>query len=223
MNQLIQDAQDSIYIRVYGVKAMNIESDKNDLSVLGQESGQPSLVKVVALGYGVDNSSCFKVPPFYLLLPGDGKPAECSEMSFPKEVKVWLATKNSHTLRLDGTSGTFAELLTVDEPDDIQEGEKLLKDYVLDGGLKIKKVDISDSRICVHYKIWAEAKVKVFGSWVKLASFSHSGKECIIYDACVTVFDAAIFKAELCFYTNPNRVCVKINAVGLKITHCEKV
>lgn len=223
MNQLIQDAQASVYFRIYGVKAMSIESDNNDLIPLGQEEGKPSLVKVLALGYGAENSNCHKVPPFYLLLPGDGKVAECTGSTFSKDVRVWLVTKNSYTLRLDGSSGTFAELLTLEEPDEIQEGEKLLKDYKLDGGLKITKIDINESRICVNYKIWAEAKIKIFGNWVKLASFSHTGKECINYGACVTVFNADIFKADLCFYTNPNRVCVKINAVGIKITHCENV
>ena len=54
MKELIKQAQDSIYIRIYGTEVFDFQNrDNTDLSDLGHKDGQVKLIQVNAIGYGL--------------------------------------------------------------------------------------------------------------------------------------------------------------------------
>ncbi len=218
MEELIKQAQDSIYIRIYGTEVFNFQMTENtDLSDLGLKDGQPKLIKVIAIGYGLTTDSCITVNPFYFMVTGLGKPAECNGAKFPDNVKVWALRRDAVTARLDAVVGSVEELIEEGLSESDLETLDVL-DLKVKPSLTITIRERGNGNICVDYRASVEAYYKlsvIGGKWKKLASASIGGSECINDNACIKVIDSDYIEAKLCYQPGNNRICLEAR-VGYK-------
>lgn len=219
MEELLKEANDGLFVRVYGIESMKLDAiEESTLTNLGHTEDKLKLIKVIALGYGITSDSCMKVDPFYFVVSGTGKPAECNGGAFPKEVKVWVMKKDTISVRLDPTTGTVEKLLEDYGPIDIKVKPSL--------SIKIKQR--GDTKICLEYSYAIKAYYRVFGSgWNKFLSISDSGSECLGIDNCVEIIDNNFVTGKLCYYPNENKVCLKLKVgykgVRVKVTECVNI
>lgn len=216
MEDFLQEAYDELYVRVYGTETLKIKDiSTNTLSQLGHHDGGLNLVKVIALGIGLNSNSFAIVDPFYLIVSGTGKKTEPDKYSFPEDVKIWTMKKDAVSVRLHPTTGTV---------------EKLIEDY---GPLDLKvKPTLSarlkqrgDTQICIEYTYSVKAYYKIFGSgWNEFLSISDSGSECIGFDSCIEIVKNDFVTGDLCYYLNENKICLKLSVgyrgVRVKVTEC---
>jgi hypothetical protein len=228
MEDLIKQAQDSIYIRIYGTEVFDFPTRENtDLADLGHKEGQAKLIKVYAIGYGATTDSCIRVNPYYFMVTGVGKPAECNGSKLPDTIKLWVLRKDAITTRLDAVVGSVEELI---------EEELLDSDFETLGPIDLKiKPSLSitvkergNGNICVDYRASVEAFYRAFGSkWKKLASTSVGGSECIKDNACIKVIDSDYITAKLCYQPGNNRICLEAKVgykgVSVKGTVCHNL
>jgi len=226
MEELIKQVQDSIYIRIYGTEVFDFQQRENtDLSDLGHKDGQVKLIKVIAIGYGLTIDSCIRVNPYYFMVTGTGKPAECNGAKFPDNVKVWILRKDAVTARLDAVVGSVEDL--IEEEFSESEFDTLGPvDLKVKPSLTITVRERGNGNICVDYRASVEVFYKLSilgGKWKKLTSTSIGGSECINDNACIAVIeDNDYITAKLCYQPGSNRICLEAK-VGYKGANVKKV
>jgi hypothetical protein len=230
MKELIKQAQDSIYIRIYGTEVFDFQNrDNTDLSDLGHKDGQVKLIQVNAIGYGLSTDSCINVNPYYFMVTGLGKDPECNGAKFPDTVKLWVLRRDAVTARLDTVIGSVEELIE----DGFSESDFETLGPV---DLKVKPIvtitirERGNGNICVDYSASVEAYYKlsvIGGKWKKFASTSIGGSECINDNACIKVIDSDYITAKLCYQPGNNRICLEARAgykgVSVKGTVCHNL
>lgn len=212
MEELIKQAQDSLYIRIYGTEVFDFpKTDQTVLNDLGFTSGSAKIIRVFAIDYGITTDTCRQVRPYYLVVSGVGKPAECNGSALPEDIKFWVLKKDIISARLDSTIGTINDLTT---EDDLEAFGPV--DLKVEPRLFIKVTERGNGNICVEYEVSVKAYWRAFGSsWQKFASISEKGSECIQDNACVKVIDSDYINCKLCYHPNDNRICLE-GRVGYK-------
>ena len=216
MDDLIKQAQDNLFIRIYGTEAWEFpKTENNEITSLGLSGDNLKLIRVVAIGFGITTDHCIKVNPYYLMVGGIGKPAECNGNKFPETVKVWILNKNAVTTRMDTYSGTVEELIENELFDDDEEQLGPV-DLKVKPSLRVTVRERGQNNICIEYSASVVAYYRVLGSkWQKLASASIGGSECLTDNACVNVFNEKYITGKICYYPNSNKVCLEVK-VGYK-------
>lgn len=225
MKELIEQAQDNLFIRVYGTETVEFPKvERVDISSLGLSGDNLRLIKVVAIGYGITTDHCFKVNPFFLMVGGIGEPAKCNDRKFPDSVKLWVLNRNAVTTRMDSLSGTVEQLI---QDEIFGEDEESMGpiDLKVKPSLSVAVRERGENNICIEYKASVVAYYRAFGSkWQKLGSASIAGSECLTDNACVNVFNEKYITGKICYYPNSSKVCLEVKVgykgVSIKGTEC---
>lgn len=224
MEELLKQAQDELYVRIYGTQSLDFPKVEAEiLQDLGHTQGNVKLIRVTAIGYGMQEENCTSVTPFYLIVTGEAKPAKCGSSDFPSETKMWVLKKSVISTRLDAYSGTIEELISEDE-----EEIKGLIDVKVEPSLSIKVKDRGNGKVCVDYtgsvNVYYKSSLKSRKKkWKKLFGTSIGGSECITDNACVTILKAEFVTAKLCYYPNGNKVCLEAKAGYMGVGATAKV
>lgn len=214
-NDFLEEAQDELYVRIYGRTVAAIEKiNSTTTSDLGHSNSNLTLVRVYGLGYGINNQRCLPVDPFFMIVSGDGKNEGCENIDMP-QLKVWVLNKSVVTMKLEPSTGKVEDLLQDLGPIDIKVKPKL----------SVQVRSRNDTQICIYYQISIKAYYRVFGSgWNRFLSISEDGNECIGIDSCINVISNDVITANLCYYPKDNKVCIKgkvgYKGVRVSITEC---
>ena len=209
MEDLMLEAEQTLFIRVYGKHSWSLEEDTTGLTGrLGHSDGRAHIIKVSAIGYNIlGQNHCYEVTPFYLMVTGDGKIAsKCGGNDLPEGTKYWNINRNATSIRLDSSIGLIEELLEQSyDPDTSRRGPLDIKGG---GDFSATVIERGNGNICIRWRAGVWGKYRFLGSkWRNFLSTTISGENCIADNACITVADADILRVQLCYEPNNNRIC----------------
>lgn len=194
-------------IRVVGKKVTDVEVTSKRGSVLSTDAaGKLVLVKV----YGAKLfSDCIKLPvPIYTLLPDNGKPSDaCGDLGNPDEYLMWVLGKDQKFVSLSIDTGSVEEII-----------KKGLAPFVnIDADFHIHDVTVSGTSVSAKLRAYLRLRQPgPFGDIFNITVVDGDYSFSVNINTCITVFSIGVASAQVCFHTNPNRVCGEVS-VGIDL------
>lgn len=206
--EFLPSIDEKFQIKIFGKKVTDVEINTSRASVLLRGNiSKLVLVKV----YGTKLfGDCIKLPiPFYTLLPDNGMPSDvCGDLGNPDEYLMWILGKNQEFISLSVNSGNVEEIIKsqlhvlVDVNADFHVHDLNVSGTTVSGRLR--------AYLHLHQKLhWPLPDIDIT---IVDGDFPFS----INIDTCVTVATVSVVSAQVCFHTNPNRVCGEVS-VGIDL------
>jgi hypothetical protein len=204
----LSSIDEKFQIKVFGKKVSDIDITAKKQTVLSK-GGVTKLILVKVFGTKLFGD-CIKLPsPFYTLLPDNGMPSDgCGDLGNPDEYLMWVLGKNDEFVSLLIETGTVEEI--------IKKGEAVRLN--VDADFHIHDVTVSGTTVSAKLRAYLHLRqpgpfgTTIFDITVINGDYSFS----VNIDTCITVFSIAVASAQVCFHTNPNRVCGEVS-VGIDL------
>lgn len=205
--ELLSAIDEKFQIKIFGKTVSDVEIKSMKASILTKGADKLILVKV----YGTKLfGKCMKLPiPFYTMLPDNGMPSDaCSELGNPDEYLMWTLIKSQEFISISIETGAVEEIFN----------NQLSLFVDVDADFNIHDIKVTGTTISailraklkLHQKLhWPLPDINVT---VVDGDFPFS----VDINTCVTVATVAFVSAQVCFHTNPNRICGEVS-VGIDL------
>jgi uncharacterized protein YuzE len=208
LTELLPSIDEKFQIKIYGKKVTDFEIDLKKESILSPNN-KIKLVLVKIYGTRLFGDCIILPKPFFTLLPDNGiKPDGCGDLGNPEEYLMWVLGKGKELLYINFDAGSAEDI--------IKREVSILVDVNAD--FRIHDIEISGTKVSAKLRAYLRLRQPgPFGSTLfDITVLNGDYPFSVDLNTCVTVFSVAVTNAEVCFRTDPNRVCGVVN-VGIDL------
>jgi hypothetical protein len=153
---------------------------------------------------------CIKLPiPLLTLLPDNGQPSNaCGDLGNPDEYLMWVLGKGQEFVSLSIETGTVEEILKAGASPRVN----------IDADFHIHDIVVSGTSVSAKLRAYLRLRQPgPFGSTIfDITVINGDYPFTVNINTCITVFSIGVASAQVCFHTNPNRVCGEVS-VGIDL------
>lgn len=207
--EFLSAIDDKFQIKIYGKKVTDIEIKASKTSILSRDSAS-NLVLVKVYGTQMLGGGCTKLSaPFFTLLPDNGSnPDGCGEFGNADDYLMWTLGHKQEFVSLSFDTGNAAEIIK----------GKIGPHVDVSADFHVHNLSVTGTSVSGKLRAYLHLQQKLswplppINSTVVDGDFPFS----VNVNTCVTVATVAGASAQVCFHTNPNRVCGQVS-VGIDL------
>ena len=207
--ELLSSINEGFNIKIYGKKVKDILIGESKTKLFTDTEKKMTFVKVY--GSKVLDNCITLSKPFYTILPDNGtKPDGCNAFGDPNEFLMWTFPKGQSIAKLTLETDYLEKALTeVAHPN-------------LDVNVNFQIHDFSVNGSTVSGKLKAYLHLRQPGPFgttlfdITPVNGDYPFSLSLTPNTCVTVFSIGVASAQLCFYSQPNRICGTVD-VGIDL------